>query len=255
MNYASASGTVTDVIAQPALTVTSIAAVSPNPRNSVVSSIDVTFSEPINTSSLTSGALTLTDDGGANLINGGVSLTLRLGHDTYAIGGLIGLTTAQGEYTLTVNAADIQDQNGVAGTGSLSTSWLMDTTPPTSSVSCAAARDNLDELRRVGHRFRPGRSGWQHAIGYCLVRDLRVNGQRGHLPCATTVTPAAPSATFTAQAGHTYGFFSIATDNAGNVQTTPASAQTTSRSSIPCRFRRSQPFRPTRGTPMLRRSK
>ena len=53
----------------PPLSVGSIAAISPNPRNSYVSSIDVTFSEPINTSSLTSGALTLTDDGGSNLIN------------------------------------------------------------------------------------------------------------------------------------------------------------------------------------------
>ena len=62
-NYNSASGTITDVITQP-LTVTSIAAVSPNPRNTPVSAIDVTFSEPINTSSLTAGALTLTDNGG-----------------------------------------------------------------------------------------------------------------------------------------------------------------------------------------------
>ena len=56
------------------LTITSIAAVSPNPRDTAVSSIDVTFSEPINTSSLSSAALTLTDDGGANLINGGVTI-------------------------------------------------------------------------------------------------------------------------------------------------------------------------------------
>ena len=70
---------------------------------------------------------------GPNLITSGVSLSLVSG-DTYAIGGLSALTTAQGEYTLTVNAADIQDQNGVAGTNSLSTSWLMDTTAPSSHV-------------------------------------------------------------------------------------------------------------------------
>ena len=82
-----------------------------SPTHSAVSTIDVTFSEPINTSSLSPGALTLTDDGGPNLITGGVSLTLVSG-DTYAIGGLGGLTKAQGLYTLTVNAADIQDQYG-----------------------------------------------------------------------------------------------------------------------------------------------
>ena len=39
----------------------------------------------------------------------------------------------------------------------------------------------------------------------------------------TTLT----SATFTGQPGHTYGFYSVATDNAGNVQTTPPLAQAT----------------------------
>ena len=77
--------------------------------------------------------MTLTDNGGSNLITSAVTLTLVSG-DTYAINGLSALTTAHGEYTLTVNSADIQDQNGVAGTNSLSTSWLMDTTPPTSHV-------------------------------------------------------------------------------------------------------------------------
>ena len=43
----------------------------------------------------------------------------------------------------------------------------------------------------------------------------------------TTVRPATPSSTFTGQAGNTYGFYSIATDNAGNVQPTPAGAQQT----------------------------
>ena len=41
------------------------------------------------------------------------------------------------------------------------------------------------------------------------------------------MTPANPSALFTGQPGHTYGFYSVATDNAGNVQPTPTSAQAT----------------------------
>ena len=70
----------------------------------------------------------------ASLITSGVSLSLVSG-DTYAVGGLSTLTSAaQGEYTLTVNSADIQDQYGFAGTNSLSTSWLTDTTAPNSHV-------------------------------------------------------------------------------------------------------------------------
>ena len=79
-------GTVSEVIAVP-LDILNISSVSPT--HTAVSTIDVTFSEPINTSSLSPGALTLTDDGGPNLINSGVSLTLVSG-DTYAIGGLAG---------------------------------------------------------------------------------------------------------------------------------------------------------------------
>ena len=85
------------------------------------------------------GVLTLTDNGGPNLIDSGVTITLVSG-TTYAIGGLEGLTTAEGEYTLTVNAADIDDQNGDAGTGSLSTAWLIDTTPPISTVNALPAQ-------------------------------------------------------------------------------------------------------------------
>ena len=47
----------------------------------------------------------------------------------------------------------------------------------------------------------------------------------------TTVTPANPSATFTGQTGHTYGFYSVATDAAGNVQPTPTARSRPSRSS------------------------
>jgi hypothetical protein len=35
------------------------------------------------------------------------------------------------------------------------------------------------------------------------------------------------SATFSGQPGHTYGFYSVATDNVGNVQPTPSAAQAT----------------------------
>ena len=132
-NYSSASGTITDVIA-PVLTVTSIAAVSPNPRNSAVSSINVTFNEPINSNSLTTAALTLADNDGPNLVTSAVTISFVSG-STYQINGLGGLTLANGIYTLSVNAASVHDPNGSPGSGSLSTSWSMDTTPPASRVS------------------------------------------------------------------------------------------------------------------------
>ena len=131
-NYNSASGTITDVITQP-LTVTAIAAISPNPRTTPVSTVDVTFSLPIDTSSPTAGAVTLTDNGSPVAVSG-VSFALVPGTtSTYQVGDLSAFTAAAGSYTLTVNAADIDDQYGNPGTGSLSTSWLVSGTTPTIS--------------------------------------------------------------------------------------------------------------------------
>ena len=123
-NYISASGTITDVITQP-LTVTSIAAVSPNPRNTPVSTVDVTFSAADQHEQPDCAAVTLTDNGNPVAFSG-VSFTLVSGTtSTYQVGDLSAFTAAAGTYTLTVNAADIDDQYGNAGTGSLSTSWLV----------------------------------------------------------------------------------------------------------------------------------
>ncbi len=77
------------------LTATSIASVSPNPRNTSVSSLDVTFSLPITSSSLSAGAIVLTDNGQA-VSTSGVSLSVVSG-DTYTIDGLSGLTAAGGD--------------------------------------------------------------------------------------------------------------------------------------------------------------
>ena len=83
---------------------------------------------------------------------------------------------------LTVNASGIQDEAGNFGTGSMSTSWLMDTTPPTSTVDFAAAATTSTSFTRVGQRHRPGRLERQHALGHRVVRHLRVEGRRALQP-------------------------------------------------------------------------
>ena len=71
------------------LTVSSIAAVTPNPRNTAVGSVDVTFTKPINAATFTTADLSLTDNGGPNLITSAVTISLVTGTtSTYAIGDL-----------------------------------------------------------------------------------------------------------------------------------------------------------------------
>ena len=198
------------------LTITSLAAVSPNPRNTPVSAIDVTLSEPINPNTIAPGALTLTDNGGPNLITSAVTISLISG-STYQIGGLAGLTSAEGNYTLTVNAAGIQDQNGNTGSGTLSTSWLMDTTPPTSHVNALPSREtSLSFVVSVTGTDPNGANG-SPPSGVASY-DIYASTNGGPWSLWTNVPASNPTATFTGQSNTTYSFYSIAHDLAGNTE-------------------------------------
>jgi hypothetical protein len=206
------------------LTVTSIAPISPNPRSTSLSSIDVTFSAPVNTGSLTAGALNLTDDGSTNLINAGVTLTLVPGTtSTYAIGGLSSLTTAQGEYTLNVNSADIQDQNGVTGINADSTSWLMDLTLPTSHVinSLGTSQSSDTFSLSVTYNDPTGPASAPPSGVATLELFVSVNNGAFSLYQTMNITPVASGTatfTFAGRDRNMYAFHSIAIDAAGNTE-------------------------------------
>jgi len=191
-------------------TVTSIAAVSPNPRNTPVASIQVTFNEPIDLSSFGTSSLTLTDNGGPNLITSDVTVALVSG-STYQINGLAGLTTTNGNYTLTVNATGITDPSGNPGTNSLSTSWLMDTTPPTSEVNPLPKRETGLTFPVSVASADSGTS----PVGIASY-DIYSSANGGPWTLWTNVPANNATATFTGQSNTTYAFYSIAHDLAGN---------------------------------------
>ncbi len=212
----SLSAPISVTVIQPALSVTSIASVSPNPRNTAVGSIDVTFSEPVNLATFTDAALCLTDNGGSNLITDAVTVSAVSGStstSTYQINGLSGLTAAQGEYTLTVNSAKIQDQNGNAGSNSLSTQWLMDTTPPTSTIRSLPER----ETTLVFPVTATGTDGGSPPSGIASF-DIYSSTNGGPWTFWTNVAASSPTADFTGTSTTTYAFYSVAHDLAGNVQ-------------------------------------
>ena len=103
-------------------TVTDIIDVSPDPIANAVNAITVDFSEAIQLSSFDYNDLSLTLDGGSNLINSTVSI-VALSATRYQITGLSGLTNTDGEYNLTVDATGIQDSGGKWGQGSLNETW------------------------------------------------------------------------------------------------------------------------------------
>jgi len=112
-----------------AVVVQNITPVSPNPRNAPVTDVTVTFSKAINAATFTSSALSLTINGGPNLITSGVTITPQSA-TAFTINGLGQLTGAQGNYALTVNLAAIQDAADQPGFGSASTTWTTITTGP-----------------------------------------------------------------------------------------------------------------------------
>ena len=205
------------------LYVASIAPIVPQTRDTPVSSEMFTLDKPPGPAGIGDGALTLTDDGGPNLIDGAVSVTLVSG-STYLISGLSGLTAAEGNYTLIVNPADdTVDPQGGIGSGAIS--WLMDTTPPFSSVDGLPAQSSSTSFAvRVTDSDTPRSGDAPSGVASIVIYDS-VNG--GPFVLFATVSPSNPSAVFTGQAGDTYAFYSVATDNAGNVQPTPTAPQAT----------------------------
>ncbi|HEX8914735.1 MAG TPA: hypothetical protein VF796_20455, partial [Humisphaera sp.] len=113
-----------------------IAAVA-TPRATAVDSVAVTFSEKVYNLDLSD--LTLSRNGGANLLTSAQTLTTTDGI-TYTLGGLTGLTAADGAYTLTVGSAGtppVADASGNALAGTATRSWTVSTvvTTPTPTIT------------------------------------------------------------------------------------------------------------------------
>ena len=98
------------------------------------------------------------------------------------------------------------------------TTTAPDTTPPTSSLSSLPEFESTDT-------FTVAWSGSDGADGSGVASYSVYVSDNGGLFAPFLTNTTETSATFTGQSSHTYGFYSVATDNAGNVQATPTSAQ------------------------------
>ncbi|MGP0065832.1 MAG: hypothetical protein ACLQGP_19795 [Isosphaeraceae bacterium] len=204
------------------MALTAVGPATPNPRNTPVSTIDLAFNEPVNLSTFTDFDLTLAVNGGPNLITSAVTV-MPVSGSTYQIGGLAGLTTTSGQYTLTVNAKGIADLSGNLGSNSLSTSWLMDTTPPASHVINALGTSQTSDTFPVSVTFSdPTGPVVAPASGVSSVALYdSVNNGPFSLYQTLTLTPTASGTvtfSFTGQDRNLYAFHSIAEDAAGNIE-------------------------------------
>jgi hypothetical protein len=107
--------------------------VTPDPRNSAATAITIQFSEAVTGFDLAD--LTLTRNGGGNLLTGSQTLTTS-DNITYTLNNLAGLTGTAGNYVLTLNpvGAGIQDLSSNLLISGASDSWTVDLTAPTADI-------------------------------------------------------------------------------------------------------------------------
>ena len=161
----------------------SIAPVTPDPRNTSVGSIAITFSEAVWHFGISD--LTLTrDDLGVAL--GSATLTSADGIE-WTLGDLAGLTASQGAYVLTLPAtgSGIADAAGNALASSASESWTVDTTAPTVSITPVSPDPRNTSVSSITIEFSEAVSGLD-LEDLVLSRD----GQPDLLTAAQTLSSA-----------------------------------------------------------------
>jgi Ca2+-binding RTX toxin-like protein len=118
-------------------------------RNSAVNSLEVAFSQDINASTLSFDDLSLTLNGGTNLIGANTTITAVSGN-TYQIGNIEGLTGNPGNYVFSINATGVQSLAGNAGIGNRSVNWQLDNVQPTvqniNGVNIANRRQPIQQV-------------------------------------------------------------------------------------------------------------
>jgi hypothetical protein len=173
-------------------------------------SIDVIFTKPIDTQSLTPQSFSLTAND-RELIDSEVTIT-PVGERTYRIGNLRRLIVADGNYVLSVDTSQIQDLAGNQGTETITIPWTFDSTPPTSSVSAFPATVTASHFN-VFWAGTDGSSG-SGVQSY----SIHVSTDGGPFEVWLNNTEAS-SALFEGRPGRSYAFYSVASDRVGNQET------------------------------------
>ncbi|MEZ6137703.1 MAG: SdrD B-like domain-containing protein [Pirellulaceae bacterium] len=186
--------------------------VTPDPRTTAVSSVDVTFNEAIDLSTFDFSDISLTR-GGVNVPLSGAVTTSLVSGTTYRIDGLAAFTASEGAYVLTVLGAGIEDMAGNAGTTNGSDAWAVDHTPGTSKVDPLPTVQTSLTFAVSATGTDPTVAGASSGIAsYEIYRT--VQGAAWEL--WTTVPASNPVAQYTATSNQSVGFYSIAIDAVGN---------------------------------------
>jgi hypothetical protein len=180
----------------------SLMPVTPSPRTTPVSTVGVAFTEPIDPATLNFHALTLTRDGGPNLMDSLVTITpilidtggsLPSSQATYSINGLDNITMLPGHYVLTVDPSRLADFAGNPGAGSaLSDDWITQS-PTTTALSSSANPSDYGQKVTLTALVTAGIAGSGIPTGTVTFLD-------GSTPLGTGTLDATGQASFTTAA-------------------------------------------------------
>ena len=198
-----------------------------SPRSTPLASETVTFSKPINPATFDYHALTLTFNGGPNLITSAVTVTPTDSTDTtFTVNGLAALDAAQGDYVLTVNPTLEQDLAGNSGVlfpnvTANTASWTVSTSSQTAPTSMVEAFPGEVLPNPATIHTTSFTVSWmaqdKSGSGLAYVK-IYVSDNGGAFTLWKQEPATAMMDTYTGVEQHTYGFVSQAVDNDGNVE-------------------------------------
>lgn len=195
----------------------SIVPVSPDPRNSSVSLIQVNFSEPVFNVDQTAFALRRN---GLQVSLSGATVT-ALSNSQYTV-DLAALTTVDGSYEFFVNGGSIGDQAGNSLAATVSDTFLIDTTAPGAMTLVTPSNGAFT------NDTTPSFAWTAAADANGVTYELQIASDSGFSSIVDDVSGiATPSKTLTADlADGSYFWRIIATDIAGNSTTSSSSTFT-----------------------------
>ena len=190
-----------NVIIDTAAPTADIVDVSPDPRTTSVTSITISYTEPVFGFDLAD--LSLTKDGGSNLLTASQTLSTT-DNQSFVLSDLSSLTSADGVYTLTLTAAGIADQSGNALSSGANDTFTVGTPPPLPEVSIVANDANAAEPGTDNGLFTISRTG---STASALTVTVSISGTAtngtDYSTIANSVTIAAGSASATVQVSPT----------------------------------------------------
>lgn len=190
------------------------------PSGTALDTFTVTFVTPVNASQVLPTALRLTWNGGANLIDAGVSVTPQADGRTFVFSGLSGLTAADGRYELRLLLDQIVSAKGIAGSGEYVHAWKKDSTAPTSSLSLLPLRQSLSTFVLNVSGTDPALSPIVPGSGISAY-DIYMAVDQNPFVLWQTLSGEQPTIAFSGDANSLYSFRSVARDAAGNVENKP----------------------------------